>query len=121
MSDQITVRGISATGFHGVFDAERRDGQPFFVDVTIHLDVSAAAAEDDLDKTVDYGVLATTIAHEIEGEPVNLLETLAERIARRCLDHPLITEVEVTVHKPAAPMPVPVADVAVTVRRSAHP
>lgn len=119
MTDRIAVRGITATGFHGVFDAERRDGQPFVADVVIDLDVSDA--RDDITRTVDYGALAQTVADEIEGEPVDLLETLAERIATRCLDHPLIDQVEVTLHKPAAPMPVPVTDVAVTVRRSAQP
>ena len=121
MPDLISITGITAQGRHGVFDHERRDGQPFVVDVVCETDVRPAAGEDDLARTVDYGVVARTVADDIGGEPVDLIETLAERIAHQLLDIPLIDTVEVTVHKPAAPMPVPVTDVAVTVRRSAHP
>jgi dihydroneopterin aldolase len=116
--DRITLRGISAVGHHGVFDFERQQGQPFVVDLACTLDLAEAAATDDLASTIDYGALAKSVVDDIEGVPLNLIEALAERIAQTCLRHAAVAEVEVTVHKPQAPMPVPVADVAVTLTRS---
>jgi dihydroneopterin aldolase len=116
--DRITLRGISAVGHHGVFDFERQQGQRFVVDVSCTLDLAEAATTDDLASTIDYGALAESVVDDIEGVPLNLIEALAERIAQTCLRHGAVAEVEVTVHKPQAPMPVPVADVAVTLTRS---
>lgn len=87
------------------------------VDVALTLDLSAAAAKDDLRQTVDYGVLATQVVSDIERDPLNLIEALALRIADRCLSDERVSGAEVTVHKPEAPMPVEVADVAVTLTR----
>ena len=114
----IAVTGIRAYGFHGVFENERRDGQEFVVDVVLELDLSAAAASDDLADTVDYGGLAAAVAADVEGEPLDLIEALAARIAETCLRLERVTSVSVTVHKPQAPMPVRVADVAVTLVRA---
>jgi dihydroneopterin aldolase len=114
----ISVTGITAYGFHGVFDNERRDGQEFVVDVVLELDLSAAAVSDDLADTVDYGGLAAAVAADVEGEPLDLIEALAARIAETCLRLERVTSVSVTVHKPQAPMPVRVADVAVTLVRA---
>jgi dihydroneopterin aldolase len=105
-------------GFHGVLPQERRDGQDFLVDVVLHLDVTEAAATDDLARTVDYGGLAQQLADVVAGEPVDLLETLASRLADVCLVDPRVLRAEVTVHKPAAPLPVAFDDVSVTVTRS---
>jgi dihydroneopterin aldolase len=118
--DRVTLRGISAVGHHGVFDFEREQGQPFVVDVDCVLDLAEAAATDDLERTIDYGALAQSVVDDIEGDPLNLIEALAERIAQTCLRYSAVAEVQVTVHKPQAPMPVPVADVAVTLTRSKH-
>lgn len=118
MSDQLALRGIAGFGRHGVFAQERRDGQSFLVDVCCTLDLTAAAAGDDLQQTVDYGELARAVVADIEGEPLNLIEALADRIASTCLRASRVQAVQVTVHKPAAPMPVTVADVAVTLTRS---
>lgn len=115
--DAITVRGIRARGRHGVLPAERELGQEFTVDVTLYLDTAQAAATDDLTRTVDYGELATRLAAVVSGEPVKLIETLAERLAQVCLSYERVEEVEVSVHKPAAPIPVPFDDVVVTIRR----
>ena len=117
-SDRITLTGITAYGYHGVFPAERQQGQSFVVDLTCELDLSAAATDDDLGQTVDYGSLAQAVVADVERDPLNLIEALAERIAATCLDRPGVRRVEVTVHKPQAPMPVPVADVAVSLTRS---
>jgi dihydroneopterin aldolase len=116
--DRISLTGITAFGHHGVFDSERQQGQRFIVDVTCILDLSSAASSDDLGKTIDYGVLAQAVVADIERDPLNLIEALADRIAITCLRYDAIQCVEVTVHKPQAPMPVDVADVAVTLTRS---
>lgn len=115
--DRIELTGISATGYHGVFDSERRDGQRFVADVVMHVDTRPAAAADDLTLTVDYGAFALEVAAVLGGPPVDLIETVAERIAARALVHPLVAAVEVRVHKPQAPVTVPFTDVAVVVRR----
>ena len=115
--DRITLTGLAANGYHGVHEAERRSGQLFVADVVLHLDTRRAAAGDDLTRTVDYGVIARQVHAVLAGEPVALIETLAERIAATVLAEPGVQVVDVTVHKPQAPIDVPFADVAVTVRR----
>lgn len=112
----ITLTGISGTGYHGVFDHERCDGQTFVVDAVLR--VRRPELVDDLATTVDYGALGSAIVANIERDPVDLIETLAARIADEVVGHPFVQEVTVTVHKPAAPMPVPFGDVAVTLTRS---
>ena len=116
--DRLALRGITAIGHHGVRDNERIDGQRFVVDVVLGLGTELAATADDLSKTVDYAELATDVQAAIESDPVDLIETLAGRIAEVCLRQQLIEWVEVTVHKPDAPLPVPVSDVAVTITRT---
>lgn len=115
--DRIDLRGVRARGFHGVFDHERAEGQEFVVDVVLGLPGMAQAA-DDLARTADYGAVAAAIVEVVEGPPVDLIETLAESIARRCLQFPAVAVVRVTVHKPQAPIPVPFDDVAVRITRA---
>jgi dihydroneopterin aldolase len=116
--DRISLTGIAAFGHQGVFDFEREEGQRFVVDVSCTLDLSSAASTDDLGQTIDYGALAQAVATDIERDPLNLIEALADRIALTCLRYDAVQCVQVTVHKPQAPMPVDVADVAVTLTRS---
>lgn len=117
--DRIVLTGVRARGFHGVFDHERADGQEFVVDVTLGItSMAVAAATDQLDQTVDYGAVAQAIVGIVEGEPVDLIETLADRIARCCLAFAPVRAVTVTVHKPQAPIPVPFDDVAVQITRT---
>jgi dihydroneopterin aldolase len=118
VSDRITLSGLRVRGHHGVFDFERRDGQDFVVDVVLELDLAPAAASDEVADTVHYGELAGQLAGVIAGEPVNLIETLAERLATVCLADDRVAAATVTVHKPQAPIPHEFADVAVTVRRA---
>lgn len=118
--DRISLIGLSATGHHGVLAAERRDGQTFRVDVVLHVDTRPAAAADDLTLTVDYGVLATRVEAVITGEPVDLIETLAQRIADVALEMGGVRAVDVVVHKPQAPITVPFDDVRVAIRRHAQ-
>jgi len=116
--DQIALRGLRVRGHHGVFDHERRDGQEFIIDAVLWTDTRAAAESDDLSRTVDYGSLAGRLAAIVSGEPVRLIETLAERLATACLADRGVEEVEITVHKPQAPVPHPFDDVTVTIRRA---
>jgi dihydroneopterin aldolase len=116
--DLISLRGISGHGHHGVFDFEREQGQRFVVDVTCWLDLSTAAASDDLNDTLDYGALSKAVLADIEGEPLHLIEALAGRVADTCLSAAQVDTVQVTVHKPEAPIEADVADVAVTLTRS---
>lgn len=117
MTDRIALSGLRAVGYHGVFDHERRDGQEFTVDVVLDVDMTAAAASDDLSDTVDYGTIAVAVHELVTGEPVNLIETLASRIADVCLIDSRVERVTVTVHKPSAPITVAFSDVTVTVVR----
>jgi len=118
VADRIQLTGLRVRGRHGVFDHERRDGQDFVVDATLWLDSRRAAATDDLSETVDYGALAEKLAVVVEGEPVNLIETLAARLAALCMTDERVVAAEVTVHKPQAPIAREFSDVAVTARRS---
>lgn len=116
--DLITLTGVSGYGFHGVLEGEKSVGQHFSVDAVLSVDLRAAGASDDLGDTVHYGEVAELIHTQITGEPVELIETLADRTARLVLDrHPLVQRVELTVNKPQAPITVPFANVAVTVVR----
>lgn len=117
MSDRIALTGLRVRGFHGVLAQERRDGQDFIVDVILHLDLRAAGAYDALADTVDYGDLAQRLAAGVAGDPLDLIEALAERLAGLCMADPRVSRVEVTVHKPRAPIPLAFTDVAVTVVR----
>ncbi|RBY94104.1 dihydroneopterin aldolase [Blastococcus sp. TBT05-19] len=115
--DRIAVRGIRAHANHGVYAFERERGQLFLVDAVLELDTSAAAAGDDLARTVNYAELAQKLQRVLTGEPVNLLETLAQQLADACLADELVDAVEITVHKPEAELGVPFADVTVSIRR----
>jgi len=117
VSDRITITGITGHGFHGVLDFEKAEGQPFFVDVVLETDIRAAAASDDLTRTIDYGVIAELVHGFIVGEAFDLIETLAERIAAAVLGACAASAVEVTVHKPQAPIRVPFTDVSISIRR----
>ena len=115
--DELTLTGLRATAFHGVFDHERRDGQIFIVDATVYLDLSTAARTDELSRTVHYGELAEQIVAAVESNPVDLIETVAERVAAIVLAHEAAVSTTITIHKPSAPITVPFDDVSVTITR----
>jgi len=133
-TDELTLTGLRVFGHHGVLSHERRDGQEFIIDVVMHLDVREAAGADDVDKTVHYGEAAGAddvdktvhygeVAEHVAGlvahDPVDLIETVAARIARDLLArYSRLRRVTVTVHKPNAPIPVPFSDVSVRVTRA---
>jgi dihydroneopterin aldolase len=115
--DRIALRGISAHAYHGVYAFERERGQQFSVDAVLEVDMRAAVAGDDLEKTVNYAELAQKLHAVLTGEPVNLIETLAQQLADVCLADPLVDAVDITVHKPQAELGVPFDDVTVSIRR----
>ncbi len=115
--DIIRINGIAAVRYHGVFGQEKRAGQPFIIDVVLYTDASQAAATDDLKSTTNYGEIAEQVKVLITDERFNLIETLAERTAAHILDTFGVGAVEVTVHKPKAPIDVTFSDVSVTVYR----
>lgn len=119
-ADELSITGIECFGHHGVFDHERRDGQVFMIDLTLGLDTRPAAAGDDLQDTVDYGSLVAQVKTAVESDPVDLIETLAQRVAGVCLSDRRVEWVRVTVHKPHAPIDAVFADVALTIRRDAR-
>jgi 7,8-dihydroneopterin aldolase/epimerase/oxygenase len=118
MADRIELRGLTVSGRHGVFDHERTNGQDFVVDITVWIDLADAAASDNLADTYDYGVLAERAAVIIAGPARNLIETVAGEIAEDVMKDQRVDAVEVTVHKPQAPIPHTFADVAVVAGRS---
>ncbi|MGI8816771.1 MAG: dihydroneopterin aldolase [Pseudonocardia sp.] len=118
-TDRITLTGLRMRGHHGVFEHERIHGQEFVVDLTVWLDLTRAQRTDTLADTVDYGALAELAADVVGGPPQDLIEVVAGRIADRVLAADArLSAVEVSVHKPSAPIPLTFADVAVTMRRS---
>ncbi|NLG56145.1 MAG: dihydroneopterin aldolase [Rhodococcus sp.] len=118
MSDRIELRGLKVRGHHGVFEHERRDGQDFFVDITVWMDLAPAARSDDLTDTLHYGELAELAADIVAGPPHDLIETVAGLVAEAVLvKDQRVQRVEVTIHKPSAPIPLTFSDVAVVVDR----
>ena len=115
--DRIAVRGLRAYGHHGVYAFERRQGQTFTCDAVLEVDTRPAAESDDLQRTVNYAELSQRLYQVLSGEPVDLLETLAQRLVDVCLAYDLVEAVEVTVHKPEADLGVPFGDVVVSIRR----
>ncbi len=117
MTDRIVLRVLTAFGHHGVLPHERELGQTFTVDAELELDLAPAGASDALVDTVDYGALSAALAAVVGDERYDLIERLAARLCEVCLADVRVMAATVTVHKPHAPVPVPVNDVAVTVRR----
>ena len=115
--DELTIAGVECYAHHGVFDFERREGQTFVVDLTLGVDTRPAAASDDLQDTVDYGSLVAAVKAAVEHDPVDLIETLAARIAAICLRDDRVEWSRVTVHKPDAPIDATYSDVALTITR----
>ena len=116
--DRIAIRGLRVFAHHGVLDSERTGGQNFLIDVTVHLDTRAAAAADDLTRTLDYGDLALAVHQLVSEERWNLIERVAQRVAELALENPAAERVEVTVRKPEAPIPLQFDEVSVSITRS---
>jgi dihydroneopterin aldolase len=117
MTDELSILGIDVFAHHGVFDFEKHEGQTFVIDLSLGVETAAAAASDDLRDTVDYGSLVESVIAAVEKDPVDLIETLAQRIADVCLTDVRVEWVRVTVHKPDAPIEATFTDVALTITR----
>ncbi|GEP33537.1 dihydroneopterin aldolase [Nocardioides szechwanensis] len=117
MTDELAILGIECYGHHGVFEFEKREGQTFVIDLALGLDTAPAAASDDLRDTVDYGSLVLSVKAAVEKDPVDLIESLAQRIADVCLLDARVEWARVTVHKPDAPIETTFSDVALTITR----
>lgn len=115
--DAISFERLRVRAHHGVHDHEREHGQDFFIDATVWTDTRRAATSDDIDDTVHYGQLMQAIHASAESEPVDLLETLAERLARVALSFRGAEAVRITIHKPEAPVPLDFGDVSVSILR----
>ena len=118
MTDELSVAGIECFAHHGVFDFERREGQVFVVDLVLGIDTRPAAASDDLAKTVNYGTLVADVKAAVERDPVDLIETVAQRITDVCLMDTRVEWARVTLHKPDAPIDATYSDVALTITRT---
>ncbi|MGF9755826.1 dihydroneopterin aldolase [Microvirga sp. 0TCS3.31] len=118
MTDELSVTGIECFAHHGVFDFERREGQVFVVDLVLGIDTRPAAASDDLVDTVNYGTLVADVKAAVERDPVDLIETVAQRIADVCLLDTRVEWARVTLHKPDAPIDATYSDVALTITRT---
>ena len=122
--DQILLRGMRFYGYHGVLPEEREQGQPFEVDLEVEANLSRARETDRLEETVDYRLLYRAVQEVVEGQPVNLLEHLAQRILDRvqaALEQVPALEpgsIRVRVRKPQAPLGGPLQYVQVEVERS---
>jgi dihydroneopterin aldolase len=119
---KISIRGLKVYAHHGVFDFERAYGQDFFIDADLWIDGAAAAANDDLAKTVNYGDLANALVENAKANPVDLLETLANRLLDLVMTFGggestgMVQKAKITVHKPNAPISHEFGDVSVTVK-----
>jgi 7,8-dihydroneopterin aldolase/epimerase/oxygenase len=113
----VDVRGLRVFAYHGVHPEERRLGQEFVVDVHLRCRPSPAAETDDVADAVDYGAVCERVVEVVRGGPFNLIETVAARVADDLLARFPVASATVRVAKPAAPIPHPFAEVAVTVTR----
>ena len=118
MSDLILLFGIHGFGYHGLFEHERSNGQDFFVDLTLSVDLRVASMSDAIEDTVNYAEITDLVVTEITTDPVSLIEKLAGRIAERILNsYEKVSSVTVTVHKPQAPVATLLKDIAVQITR----
>ena len=118
MADLIRITGIKGFGYHGVFESERTNGQDFYVDVELEVDLTRASVSDDVKDTINYAEVTDLVVEEITTNPVSLIEKLAGRIAERIkITFAQSARVTVTVHKPQAPVNTQVKDISVTINR----
>ncbi|WP_108666100.1 dihydroneopterin aldolase [Euzebya rosea] len=116
-TDRIEITGLRVRGHHGVFDHEKRDGQPFVVDVVLEADLSRPAVTDELGDTIDYGTLAQRIADEVRATRFDLIERLAGHLLDVAMSDPMVTAAEIRIAKPEAPVTEEFGEVAVRLRR----
>jgi 7,8-dihydroneopterin aldolase/epimerase/oxygenase len=118
LADRIVLANMRFMARHGVHDSERREAQPFEVDVELYRDLRPAGRDDELDATIDYGPVYASVQRILEGPSIKLLEALATAIAETLLADLDITEVVVRVRKPAVKLGGPLDFAGVEIRRT---
>ncbi len=115
---RVELVGLEAFGAHGVSDAEREVGRRIVLDISFIVPDSHAVAADDLEGTVDYGVVATLAASVVTGTSCRTLEHLCGLVADEIEDRfPEIRDLEIRAAKTEPPIPEAIGEVAVTLRR----
>lgn len=116
--DKITLKNMAFYGYHGMRPEEKSLGQRFYVDITLFLDLSAAGQSDNIHDTVNYAGIYAVVKQAVEGKPCRLIERLADGISRKIMkEYPTVKKIKTTIRKPLAPVPGPIDDVSVTVKR----
>ena len=100
--DRIRIEGMRFHCIIGINDWERVAKQPVTVDLTLHVDLAQAAESDDIKDTVNYREMSRRVRDAVEGSDFGLIESLADRIARVCLDDLRVQQVDVGLRKPGA-------------------
>lgn len=119
--DKIIIKGLELFGHHGVLSEENELGQKFILDITMFLDVSEAAREDNVQKTINYASLSKELALEFKKEKYNLIETATEKLCHYILtNYPLVQEVTIQLKKPWAPVHMHLEYPAVEITRKWH-
>jgi len=121
LEEKIVLRGITVFGYYGVSPMEREIGQRLELDVEFHHDFTKACMTDALEDTVNYERVYATVMETVEGNRLNLLETLADAICRAILDgFPVVKSVRTTIRKLTLPFPSTLSHVEVVVERRAE-
>lgn len=120
-ADEIRIEELEIYAHHGVYPEETRDGQIFYVNAVLYMDVQAAGQGDDLDRTVNYGTVCRFINDWMHENTCLLLEAVAERLSSALLlEYRRLAGVELEIRKPHAPVRLPFGCVSVKVRRQWH-
>jgi dihydroneopterin aldolase len=118
MTDRIFIKGLSLHAYHGVLAYEGKVGQSFSIDLTLEIDLSSAARSDKVMDTVSYDKVAECASKAFSAKPYKLIEAAAGSVADAVLaEFPRVLSIEVTIHKPHAPIAAIFSDVGVTFMR----
>ena len=118
MSDRIFIKGLSLHAYHGVMAHEAKVGQTFTIDMILEIDLSAAAHSDKVMDTVSYDKVVQCASDVFCAQRYRLIEAAAGVVADAVLaQFPRVNSVEVTIHKPHAPIAATFSDVGVTLLR----
>ena len=118
MSDAIFVNGLVLHAYHGVMPHEAKVGQSFAIDLELEIDLSAAARSDKVMDTVSYDKVVECASEAFSAQRLRLIEAAAGRVADAVLAaFPRVNAIEVTIHKPHAPIAATFSDVGVTLVR----
>jgi dihydroneopterin aldolase len=118
MSDRIFITGLSLHAYHGVMAYEAKVGQTFTIDLVLEIDLATAAKSDKVADTVSYDQAVAIASHVFTAQKYKLIEAAAGKVADAVLaKFPRVRAVEVTIHKPHAPIAATFSDVGVRLMR----